>query len=289
MNIKYKMGWRPDKPDFRDYIMERPEIISILAKIRNTDPDVSSTIPTKVDLTKWCSPIEDQGNLGSCTAQACTSLLEYFERKAFGNYINGSRLFLYKVTRNLINETGDTGAEIRNTIGAITMFGIPPEKYYPYDITKYDEEPPAMCYALAANYKAIKYVRLDSTNIPKTTLLNNIKTNIASGLPSIFGFTVYSSIQQADNTGKIPFPDSKENIEGGHAIDAVGYDDDLVITNENNGQSTKGAFIIRNSWGTSWGNKGYGYLPYDYVLQEIAMDWWTLISANWIHTGNFGF
>ena len=288
---KHRMGWKPDLPDIRDYTTTRPEISNLLRKVGISSDKSYQTenLPEKVDLRRWCSPIEDQGNLGSCTANAGAGLLEYYERRAFGNYIDASRLFLYKVTRNLIGEKGDTGAEIRNTIGAMVTVGVCPEKYYPYDISKFDEEPSAFVYSLAENYKTTKYVRLDQPNIDKTILLNTIKTNLAAGIPAVFGFTVYSSINQANSNGQIPYPSSKENIEGGHAIDAFGYDDNLKITNNNDNQSTVGAFIVSNSWSEEWGDNGYGYLPYKYVLSELAIDWWTLISAEWVDTGNFGF
>ena len=115
--------------------------------------------------------MEDQGTLGSCTANAGVGLVEYFERKAFGRHIDASRLFLYKVTRNLLRLTGDTGAYLRSTMGAMRLFGVPPEEYWEYDISQFDKEPPAFCYAFASNYQAIKYVRLDKSNLTKQRLL----------------------------------------------------------------------------------------------------------------------
>lgn len=109
----------------------------------------------------------------------------------------------------------------------------------------------------------ISYYRLDPPGTSKTVLLNRIKTHSAAGLPSMFGFTVYSSISQAGTTGKIPYPTSGETILGGHAVVAAGYDDTLKIKNANTGAAeTKGALLIRNSWGTGWGSGGYGWLPY---------------------------
>jgi C1A family cysteine protease len=245
-------------------------------------------LPNSVDLRQWCSPIENQLNLGSCTANAGVGLLEYFERRAFGNHIDASRLFLYKATRDLMQVTGDTGAYIRSTLGAMVLFGIPPEKYIPYDISKFDIEPSAFLYAFAEDFKAIQYYRLDQSGVNPGDLLARIKANIAAGLPSEFGFPVYDSIRQASTTGKIPFPCGGEKMLGGHAIDAVGYDDNMKITNTNCNLVTTGAFLIRNSWGTSWGDHGYGWLPYDYVLEGLAVDWWTLIKADWIETGQFG-
>jgi len=104
----------------------------------------------------------------------------------------------------------------------------------------------------------------------------------------MFGFTVYNSIQQSSTTGRIPYPCEGEKVEGGHAIMAVGYDDKMSINNEMCGKATKGALLIRNSWGEEWGEKGYGYLPYEFVLEGLAEDWWTLIEQGWVDTGQFG-
>ena len=243
------MGWLPELPSIKDFTPEHEEISLLLSRAEAAEPEKVST-PISVDLREWFSEVEDQGQLGSCTANAGVGLVEYFERKAFGNHIDASRLFLYKATRNLMHETGDTGAYLRTTMGALVLFGVPPEEYWPYNIAEFDMEPPPFCYAFAQNYQAIKFYRLDPPNTSKDSLLDRIKTNLAANLPSMFGFTVYSSISQAGTTGEIPYPTLGEKVEGGHAIAAAGYDDNKKIKNRNRGgQETTGALLIRNS---SW-------------------------------------
>lgn len=286
INGKYWTGWRPDYPDFRDYTLTTDKVKPIFRKTGIFTND-RTTLPKSVDLRQWCSEVEDQGQLGSCTANAGVGMVEYFERKAFGKHINASRLFLYKSTRDLMHETGDSGATLRTTMGALALFGVPPEEYWPYVTDDFEKIPPSFCYAFALSYQSLKYVRLDPANKARKDILGQIKANLAASLPSMFGFTVYSSIAQADGDGKIPFPGRGEKVEGGHAIMAVGYDDAMKIKNKSSGESTTGALLIRNSWGTQWGDQGYGWLPYEYVLQELAVDWWTLVDSRWIDTGEF--
>ncbi len=295
---KLGMGWLADYPDFRDYHSETDKfqsaaaeahagktIKALLNKIGTEKPKL--TRPGSADLRQWFSPIENQLDLGSCTANAGAGVVEYFERRAFNRYLDASRLFLYKTTRNFMHQTGDTGAYLRTTMGALALFGVPPEEYWPYNIGSFDQEPPAFCYSFASNYKAIQYFRLDPPGSATEDALKSIKKQLAAGIPSMFGFTVYNSISQANNSGRIPFPADGDGVIGGHAIVAVGFDDALKIKNEPNGPETTGALLIRNSWGTTWGESGYGWLPYECVRSGIAQDFWCLIQASWVNTGNF--
>ncbi|WP_153797434.1 C1 family peptidase [Foetidibacter luteolus] len=292
---KLSFGWIPDLPDFRDFTPETPEVKLITSSLKKSAKAKAFKLATSVDLREYCSPVEDQGQIGSCTAQAAVGMIEYFQKRAFNTYLDGSALFVYKVTRNLLRWAGDTGAYLRTAMKTLAGFGICPEEYWPYSDYRTGEngipsdpfeiEPSSFCYAFAANYKSIKYFRLDTPELDKPAILENIKKYAASGLPSMFGFSVYSSIYSAGATGKIPYPNIGESRVGGHAVMVVGYDDAIEIQNGNN--KTTGAFLIRNSWGISWGESGYGYLPYEYVLRGLAEDFWSIISADFLDTGNF--
>ena len=298
------MGWLPDIPSVKDYTETTPEIAGLLAKTRLNQKIAGSTstksgrsvsagsaavtaIAASVDLRSHFSPIEDQGQLGSCTANAAVALVEYFEKRACGHHIDASRLFVYKVSRNLLGWKGDTGAYLRTAMGALAMFGAPPERFWPYDGSspnsnlRFDQEPTAFCYAFAANYQSIRYHRLDTTKTTPAALLQKIKTYLAAGLPSMFGFPVYDEFMQLNAKNQAPYPSPHSHLYGGHAIVAVGYDDSVNINGD------KGALLIRNSWGTDWGDKGYAWLSYRYVTEGLALDWWSVIKDKWVDSGQF--
>ena len=289
--LGHGMGWIPDHPDIRDYTKETPDVrASFGARRPGAVGKGRPRRPAVIDLRAWCPGVEDQGGLGSCTAQAGAGLVEYYERRAFGRHVDASRLFLYKVTRNLMRIKGDTGACLRTTMGAMVLFGVPPEEHWPYteDNDRFDREPPAFCYAFAQNFQAVKYYRHDPAGSRPADVLDRLKDGLALGHPAMFGFSVYSSIDQAGATGRIPVPGPRERIEGGHAVVALGYDDGMKIGNaESTGPPAEGALLIRNSWGTGWGEGGYGWLPYAYVLGGIAEDFWSVTKKEWIDTGKF--
>lgn len=293
-DFKHGMGWLPDYPDIRDYTFEngdllrRDDILTLVDRTGLKDVD-ASTLPSSVDLRRWCPPVEDQGSIGSCTANAGVGMVEYYEKRAFGKHLDASKLFLYKATRNLAELRGDSGAYIRSTMGALVLFGVPPEKYWPYTDSDpgFDEEPSAFCYSFAENYKGIKYFRHDPADLSKLEVLGSVRKSLVAGVPSMFGFTVYSSISQAKSDGGIPFPTMNDRVLGGHAVMAVGYDDKVEIKNSDGDTHTEGALLIRNSWGEGWGDGGYGWLPYEYILKELSVDFWSMLRQAWVDTRQF--
>lgn len=286
------LGWVPDIPDIRDFFpgqkifntesKETQEFFEKKNLLRDTDISTSVIIPDN-DF----SPIEDQGSLGSCTANAAIGLIEYYQKKTKGKYIDMSRLFLYKATRNLMGVSGDTGAYLRSTMGAMRLFGSPPENFSPYKIEDFDKEPSAFLYSFAKEFQSVRYFRLDPLGTSLENVVKRIKSFLNRKMPAMFGFTVYSSISQSSGSGEIPFPCSGDKMNGGHAVVATGFDDNKEIVNHDCSQVTRGAFRIRNSWGINWGDNGYGWLPYDYVLKGLARDWWSLIRNEWIDTDIF--
>lgn len=243
-----RYGWVPDLPDHRDFTYAVPA-------------HVISKIPRGVDLRPQCPPVYDQGQLGSCTANAIAGALEFDMMKQKLQVFTPSRLFIYyneRVMEGTVNS--DSGAQIRDGIKSVGTQGDCPETEWPYDISKFAVKPPQSCYDDAVQHKALNYRSIDQN-------LADMKGCLAEGYPFVYGFVVYESFESpaVAKTGKVPMPASNEATIGGHAVVAVGYNDDDQW------------FICRNSWGTGWGAKGYFYMPYAYLLDDnLADDMWTI-------------
>ena len=225
--------------------------------------------PGRVDLRDFFPEVVDQEEINSSTAMACIGLIQYFERRASGRMAKPSRLFLYKVTRQLLEWKGDSGADLRTTLKAIHAFGIPPERYWPYDVGQYDDEPAPFLYAFPNRYRSMRYVRLDVRNKTGTETLAVVKAFLAAGFPSVFGFAVPSSVSEESDMLYRP---AFDRSCGGQSAIVVGYDDQRLA-------ASRGALLFRNSWGKDWGEDGYGWLPYAYVEAQLAVDFWTLLRT----------
>ncbi|HYB40436.1 MAG TPA: C1 family peptidase, partial [Candidatus Methylomirabilis sp.] len=215
-----------------------------------------------VDLTSSCPPVYDQGQLGSCTANAIGAAIQFDQMKEkLPDVFTPSRLFIYYNERVIEGTVqSDSGAQIRDGIKSVAKQGGCPEKLWPYDIAKFTDKPSAACYTEAAKHRVVSYQRVAQN-------ANQMKGCLASGFPFVFGFTVYESFESdaVAKTGQVPMPAHGEQVLGGHAVMAVGYDDHAQ------------RFTVRNSWGTGWGHKGYFTIPYAYLLDRgLSSDFWTL-------------
>jgi C1A family cysteine protease len=249
MVVKIKRyGWIADLPDHRDLMYAAPS-------------QVLTALPSKTDLRAKCPPVYDQGQLGSCTANAIAAAVEFDLMKEKKNVFIPSRLFIYYNERVMEGTVdSDSGAQIRDGVKSVASKGDCPEKLWPYDINKFTEKPPQSCFKEGVKHKAVQYQRVIRD-------LNQMKGCMASGYPFVFGFSVYQSFesQQVAKSGHASMPAPGEKAVGGHAVVAVGYDD------------SQNWFIVRNSWGTGWGMKGYFTLPYAYLLNEsLSDDFWTI-------------
>ncbi len=237
-------GWLPDIPDQRDFLYKaiRPVV----------------KLPRSVDLRSSCSAVEQQGSLGSCTAQALAGNIEFLDNMPDSSYTDISRLFIYYNERLIMDSIDyDSGASLRDGIKSLKNYGACSESLWPYVVSKFSRKPPARCYDEAMAHRIESYHRINT--------LNEMLLCLADGYPFVFGFSVYESFEteKVKKTGIVNMPGHKERSLGGHAVMAVGYDD------------IKERFLVRNSWGRDWGMEGYCTMPYEY-LETLSGDYWTI-------------
>jgi len=274
------MGWIPDLPDPRDYTPQHQDVRPFLARLKRRR---GRDLPAKVDLREdgdgvYFSPVEDQRSLGCSAVFACLSLVEYFERRALGNTFEPSRLFLYRMARKLRGVRGDSGVDLRNTLKALVRFGAPPEEFWPYEPARLDDEPhDVSLLGFSREFAALRYFRLDPATAGSGDVLQIVKSFVAARFPIAFGFSVPRSL---NGSAEIPYRPTFDGIRGGQAAVVVGYSDNHL-------GATKGALAIRSSWGETWGERGYGWLPYPYAEQGVARDFWTLLRKDWMKSGEF--
>lgn len=250
-----RLGWLRQLPDQRDFPYA-PMGATVLS------------LPQKVDLRPGGPPVFDQGDLGSCTANAIATALQFNQLAYQGPNFTPSRLFIYYNERAMRGwEDFDSGAYIRDGFKSIAQQGAAAEGRpgssgsWEYDISRFRQKPSPQSYNHALNHQAITYYAVAQTP-------TSIKGALAEELPVVFGFSVYSSFYDVGSDGLVPMPRYTEQLLGGHAVTLVGYDD------------TTRRYIVQNSWGTHWGDKGFCYMPYDYVHNaSLADDFWVVETA----------
>jgi len=297
--ILFGTGWVPDPPDPTDLGFDNQIVrkmfagtalhagMKLLRKRRK---------PLEVDLRRWCSQVHFQGYYNTCTAHVVTSMIELLENRAHGSHVPASRLFLYQVAKRILGEAGDPGVFLRQMMGSVVLVGVPPEKFWPYldterkDDPRVNAEPDAFCYAMARDFGAAKYFRLDTANAEPEEVELRLQVCLVASMPVSIGFTLYkSALERAAKTGEISMPADGEAPVGSHAVLLVGFDDGKRIGGEEGVEETTGAFLFKNSWGTDWGAAGYGWLPYRYLTVGLAKDCWTIMQSHWIETDAFQF
>jgi C1A family cysteine protease len=270
------LGWHRDLQDFRDFTPDSPPVKSLFDRLPPS-AHRPEALPAQVDLRGYFPEVYDQQSLNACSALACAGLVEYFDHRAFGNSREPSGLFLHQMTRKLLRTHDDCGAGLRLAFKAMLRFGMPPARLWPYEAEKLSFDPEAFLYSFAESYRSLLYVRLDPRNACGSTVLKILRAFLAAGFPIAFGFPVPSSVTHEQD---IPYRPMLDSVRGGQAVVACGYDDKHI-------GSTRGALLIRNAWGKTWGEQGYGWLPYRYVEEQLASDYWTLISPDWLAMGDF--
>jgi C1A family cysteine protease len=272
------LGWLRDLPDARDFGPDHCEVREQLNQLKRPRK-TQRVLPASVDLSEYFSAVPHAEGLNASPAWACAALVEYFQRRALGNMTQTSAAFLYKVTCKLLRRRNETGLDLRSTLKALVRFGLPSVDFCANDASRLDTDPDPILYSsyFTEPFRSIRYVRLDARNATGSQTLKVVKSFLAAGFPSVFGISVPASIASG---AEVLYRPASDSVLGGQALLAAGYDDRRLGT-------TKGALRIRNSCDPTWGESGYGWLPYVYVEEQLAVDFWTVLRKDWLASDEF--
>lgn len=253
-HLRSGFGWEPEFPDHRDFRLSQ------MPKLRPaTDPG-----PPSFSLRDYCSPVRNQLNIGSCVGFSTCAAVELLRRRDADEHSTiYSPLFAYYYARiedGLEWKNIDAGAYIRDSMKVAARIGVCPESRYLYKPQRFKEQPPPSAVKEARRWKTGAYYACNSTS--------EIMRAIASGFPVVGGFSCFANMftEEVDRTGHVPMPEG--GFEGGHAVCFISYDTEAR------------RFGFKNSWSEEWGDAGFGTLPFDFINDGLADDFWCLTQES---------
>ena len=270
------LGLLRDLPDLRDWTLAAPPVREAFAKLRRRR-GAKNTPPPRVDLREYLLPPSYSAAPQTAVAAAVVTLVQYFERRTLGRAVEPSIGFLYETSRRLAGMSGEQGASLRTTLQALARFGCPPERFCPTDGILRGNAPDPFAYGFQREYLELRFARIDSPAAAGGDILRAVKGCVAAGFAVVCGAALAGGIDA--KTGEIPYPTKLDAPAGAAPLVIVGYDDAHRI------RSTKGALVVRTTFGPAWGDAGCGLLPYRYVEEHLACDFWTMWKPEWLASG----
>ncbi len=216
-------------------------------------------LPTSVVLRSKLPPAYNQEQFNSCTANALAGAIQFYHH----SYMP-SRMFIYyneRKAQNCLNQ--DDGSTLSVGLRTTSQYGAPVEAEWPYDEAHLYADPGPILYTQAVGDLITNYAAVDS--------LEDLKSSLAAGWPVVIGMSVYPYMESEEmaSSGVLKMPAANEKSLGGHAVLCVGYND-----------ATQ-SLLIRNSWGTDWGQQGYFWMPYAYASnRDLSWDWWAVKATS---------
>lgn len=268
-------GWQPDLPDPHDYTPRHESVEPLLRAL-----PAGGDRPTHVDWRSSCTPCPEACTMldRAGSVHVCLDLIEQFEYRVHGRQLELSRPFVHRITHRLAHAQCAPPLSLRAVWKAVVQFGVPDLDVWPGFDGTWDAEPDAFAFGGARDYSELRYIRLDPPSQSGPETLDLVRSFLSAGFLCAFGFPLCTS---AGENGEIGYPTVFDDVRGGQALIAVGYNDYFRV------RSDRGCLAVRGCWGSGWGEEGYGWLPYAYIREKLANDFWTVFAPEWLRSGEF--